>query len=546
MEKNISSLKNPEEISDTENNISASKPEIINQVITLSRPMKDYPTGWVKWIFLILSFSGGWLFTQEYLVHYSGFYILIFWALFLIVTLWFLSRKRKVNLKNPMFIVSAAALLIISGRTIFYAAPEFKSPMFPVLPFLGVFTVLMAIEEYDGFSLNPFIDSIASVLLSPLTTLFQVPDFISNRKKTIDSGDNTNKTLFNKDILIGLLIGLPLVFVLYNLLVSGDSIFMDAANSFFEFLKIDLDRDFKIFLIRIAMSLVAMVYYLSLSLALLSKKKSDKANTVNPRKLGSISPVTANTILTVVNILFLIYTIVQISAYFSFSTFTGTQTASMISDFGRSGFFSLLQVMGINLALLTFLKRNTKKTENSSPVTAALYSFTWLFTGGLTILSYLRMVTYESEYGYTYLRIGVKFALVFIFIALIGFLLYFINSEFKLIKFCTISILILVTIMSTLNIDAIIVKKAGEIYSTKGRLDTEFLSKLSTDAYPVLTETFHFNGQMTEDEKELKRQAYYTLENLKTYVFRDDFLSTTFNEKELIEKIKTGNLLVKP
>ena len=106
----------------------ADQPEVKEDLLPLSKRRG----------FALIALLGGWFFTNEYLEYFGGVYPLLFAAAFLLLTLWFISGRRKLHLKRPLFLLASAALLIGSGRFMVYGADEIKELWFLLLPLLGV------------------------------------------------------------------------------------------------------------------------------------------------------------------------------------------------------------------------------------------------------------------------------------------------------------------------------------------------------------------------------------------------------------------------
>lgn len=475
----------------------ADQPEVKEDLLPLSKRRG----------FALIALLGGWFFTNEYLEYFGGVYPLLFASAFLLLTLWFISGRRKLHLQRPLFLLASAALLIGSGRFMVYGADEIKELWFLLLPLLGVFAVLNATEEYDGFSLRPITDTLAAVFLQPFASLRKIPGFLraASGEAKLPRG--------NSEISRGLLIALPLTVVLAALLFSGDLNFQTAVRQILQNFNLNNLPDLSELVFRSIRTLIGGIYYFGLALAILLHRPaapSGEGKTAQP----ALPITTTNTILLVINLLFLIYTVVQIK---TIGDAGSLNTASAVSYHARSGFFSLLQVMGINFLLLVVLRKNTGAgSANAVLASKLLYALTWVFTGGLIVTSWLRMDVYESEYGWTYLRILVRFSLVFFVLLLIGVFVYFLKAAFPLVKAGISALLCLFILLSVLNLDALIAAKAGEIYQTHQRLDTAYLSNLSADAWETLSKTFHFGSAMDESERDLYTKTRDHLDQLRT------------------------------
>jgi hypothetical protein len=121
------------------------------------------------------------------------------------------------------------------------------------------------------------------------------------------------------------------------------------------------------------------------------------------------------------------------------------------------------------------------------------------------------MALYESEFGYTHLRLFVKFALIFFAFGLLILILFAFQRIQDILKPLTILALSLYMVLNFLNLDGIIVHRAKEIYATHNRLDIDYLSQLSADAYSAFEENFHLQTSTDAKIIELKDQYFNNL-----------------------------------
>ncbi len=106
------------------------------------------------------------------------------------------------------------------------------------------------------------------------------------------------------------------------------------------------------------------------------------------------------------------------------------------------------------------------------------------------------MYLYESEYGYTQLRLYVYIILVFMSVFMILIALNLWMPSFKVIEVATMIGLVYFLIVGSVNVDTIIVKQNVQRYESvkmmnsesDGLLDMRYLISLSDDAMPELIE----------------------------------------------------------
>ncbi len=208
-----------------------------------------------------------------------------------------------------------------------------------------------------------------------------------------------------KHIFLGLLMTIPVTFIIANLLASADEGMENILNSLFS--KTFSDNSFDVLLhfivsIPCGMYLFGMIY---------SNCKRDNIEPLDSalcefriNNMGNIPNMVLYTAVTPVLLLYVLFFISQ-AGYF-ISPFTGTLPEGFTySEYARRGFFELCAVTLINLAIIIFISFLSQKHGRNKPVALKFYTLALsLSTIILIIVSISKMVMYISEYGLTRLR----------------------------------------------------------------------------------------------------------------------------------------------
>lgn len=440
-----------------------------------------------------------WFFSHHYLAAPRGFYQALFWPVFLLVGFWFLSDLIKT--KDLMVYLTATAVISSSIHSAIYASDPLSFLNFIALPILSVFVLLLATQKHNNLSLRPFLATLDSLLTGPFRSLVFIPSLLRNQARSKKESPS-NQHL--KDIGFGVLITLPLLYLLINLLSSSDLAFQSTLNGLFNrFL-----NNFQLTntLWRIAASLLALIYFLGVLLTIRTRKAKDSPFVHSKHHSPTISLI----ILGSVDLLYALFFFTQLkSLYFPKTQLTALNQS--ISQYARSGFFSLLLVMAINLFLLWYLSSFTRPNKQFDLAMKIGYFLMFLFTANMIASSFYKMALYESEFGYTHLRLFVKFALIFFAFGLLILILFAFQRIQDILKPLTILALSLYMVLNFLNLDGIIVHRAKEIYATHNRLDIDYLSQLSADAYSAFEENFHLQTSTDAKIIELKDQYFNNL-----------------------------------
>lgn len=480
---------------------------------------------------IIASFWGGMFFSDTYISRFGGFYPLIFWGAFLLVSVTLLLKNRNASLKRPMFILSAAALLAASGRWIIYSSYETKNFIFPLLPFLGIFTLYCLTHDFKKLDLRPYTDTMISAFIGSFANVPEVfRTFLHKNSNESEKFRGRSGSSVTKQILTGIVIAAPLSLFAIMLLTQGDldfRLFIEASFRAVRFPGMAIAR--------IPLGALLGIYYLGLIHSVTSRSRDMERVTEQSSRITYIPYLTSLTVMTILNVIYLVYTYVQFRVFFSNGILAKAQS---VSQFAREGFFSLLLVMVLNGLILTILKTFT---DNRNRSLKAHFFFTWVFTMALIVLSNLKMTKYDSIYGYTHLRILVKISLIFFAVSMVFILIYILKDAFNPMKHITAAGLITIMIISGMNLDGMIAKKSLEIYKTRGEnFDVEYLSNLSPDAYNILANQFSFGTSKDLIIQKLQNNIISNFE-MKKFSLKDSYhdpLYLSLTEKVFLKNIE--------
>ena len=205
------------------------------------------------------------------------------------------------------------------------------------------------------------------------------------------------------------------------------------------------------------------------------------------RPLLALGWVEAITVLVAVDALFGSFMLIQ-AAYFFGGLDTLDRTGMTYSHYARSGFFELVAVACLALALLwglALLARRERLWQRRAfnSACAALIALTF----GVLASAFQRMVLYEQAYGYTRLRLYTHSFMIWLALVLGLFLLALLRDRPRLFTFGGfVSALAYLAVLNLANPDALIVRENLARYQASGKLDISYLTGLSADATPDL------------------------------------------------------------
>lgn len=280
-------------------------------------------------------------------------------------------------------------------------------------------------------------------------------------------------------ILRGLIIAAPLLVVIMMLLTSSDAVFSRILTDRFTFLK---DLQFDRIISHTLLTGITAFYFFGYLWSL----KYEYPNENSPLKVSrNLESVSAITVLALLCVVYLLFTIVQFTYLYSASA--SLPAGLTYAGYARRGFFELLAATFVNIAAILVL---SAKSKDSSPgLNRVLFignSLLTLFTLNLLISAFYRMHLYEGAYGFTELRLFVQFFMAFLAVSLVALLVWIWKREFPLLKIVLIAAVTVYLALNYVNVDRLIAHNNLERYLLTHQIDTYHLGRLSVDAWPEI------------------------------------------------------------
>lgn len=315
---------------------------------------------------------------------------------------------------------------------------------------------------------------------------------------------NIDESVYNtgKKMAIGSLISIPLLFIVTFLLSAADEKFAHLLFSIPE--KIwNINTAFSWQVIKIAV--LTSLFYCYLKSA--AKKTKIGTPPVKTRK-GNWDSIIITTILVFMNLIYLLFTVVQFQYFFSGTLEQGIS----YSEYARRGFFELLVVTVINYAVLL---GSISFVKTISFMMKALLTFLIAFSGVLLTSAFLRLLMYEQAYGFTYARVLAHSFMLFLCIVFAVTLVKVWEQRLSLTRFYIILTLLYYVGLNMVGMDQLIVSSNIARYEDSGKIDVGYLGTLSYSAVPELVELYEGNPDIPGlrdvlmDKKQLLLQQEY-------------------------------------
>ncbi len=352
--------------------------------------------------FLIMSLIYGVCFTVAFYKNYIGVTFPLIVSATLLVCILFLRKEQIPWRKENWYYVVPIQLLGISTAM---TASDFLN-FFNTIGILLLLSVFMLRQFYPEENRN-LGQSLCNILYFYLNIIPMSAAPFRHLGKYMESrGKKKEKNPYVKPILLGILIGVPLLMFVVAMLNSADAIFNQYVGGGFRYLfrQIVFSPNIVLVICLLLLGFIASYAFLA-ALTLRNmprwKEKEYKKN-----------PVTAITFIAMITVVYLIFCVIQL--VFLFTGGLVLPAGYTYAGYAHQGFFQLLFLCMFNLVLVLCCIRLFEKSR-------LLKILLLLFSGCTYIMiasSALRMVLYIESYHLTFLRV-----LVLWFLALLAFLM---------------------------------------------------------------------------------------------------------------------------
>jgi len=307
-------------------------------------------------------------------------------------------------------------------------------------------------------------------------------------------------------IFIGVLCGLPVLFITTLLLASADQVFSDLLKTIFDFSFLD-NRLFEDIATDVFLMPTCFVFYtLLLYLLFGALSKENVSPCLHTGKQHSA--VIAITMFVMVDFVYVIFCGIQILYLFLGALAVNGDYAS----YARKGFFELLFVALINFILVLFCNKHFTKNRGLQ----IMMTITCICTYIMIVSSAYRMILYVDAYHLTFLRLFVLWFLVVLAFFMAGSLISIYKQEFHTFRYCLFVLSCFYTLLALSSADSRIGtynvnQFVTEQLDTSGETFQAYLGNYLPDRYKYTTAYAdcllnlreHYGGQLSETNQEL-------------------------------------------
>jgi len=412
-------------------------------------------------------------------LNYFGISVPIFIILTSTLAIFSIGKVKKINYTGIYFLIVAILLSTTYGiftNNIFRAINIILIPMALVI---GLYMISFSDTKLNSVELlNNIIPNITIGIFSET--------HIGTIKKALKGKERLNlKDNKYNGIIKGVMISIPVLIILTILLSSADEMFAGLFKNFIYNMRNTmflLSARGLVLKLMIFIIVFIYIYYLFSSFKFMVKNTYVK----NIKKLDKNM---VNTILVLINILYLLFTYIQIK-YLYIKCNAYNLTPEEYSSYARSGFFQLVGVVVLNIMIIIYFKNKI----NNSKLTCGLNTLMTIISMNMGLASLYKMSLYIKEFGMTQLRFMTSIFMVFLLIMLV-IIAISLWKNMNLVKYCIIIGSIIYLGINFCNMDKLIAQY--NIDAKGDKVDIQYLSTLSLDSYDVVLKAYK-EGKINE------------------------------------------------
>ncbi|MDE7361144.1 MAG: DUF4173 domain-containing protein [Oscillospiraceae bacterium] len=353
-------------------------------------PAADAAFAWV-------SLALGFVFTHFAVKYFGGLWGGIFWALFGALGAAFV-RVKRVAVKLSHIVVFGIAELFCFVPL--FSASYFVNFLAGAFSFILYFYLTAAVSGAELFGRHFVLDLIVGVMVRPFENFARQP----KSAFSIFRGRSRSKNVLYA--LIGLLMAVPLTFVVVILLIRSDELFADSINEFVIRLpNFSLSVFWEIlFAVPVAMYIFGAVF---------SMNGAAPAHNGNVPSYRIFPPVIGYAAVTPICVFYFIYAVTQFV-----NIANAFEKTLNYSRFARNGFFELCAIAVINLGVIVLMQTFSRRKDGDvKPLILRVYTVMLsVFTLLIIATALTKMLMYIGEYGMTLLRVYTSWFMILLWL----------------------------------------------------------------------------------------------------------------------------------
>jgi len=441
--------------------------------IVAQKPENKFKPNMTDLIFALISFVLGYIFVRWVFFSWQGWGVTAFTTAYLLTVTAYLIRKGAF-VKSGAAIFWLAVTWLIGASYSLWLNQGFGAVRSLFLFSCAVYYVVVAsgntlMGRTSNFLL---IDGINATIIIPFRNF--INQYVSF--SALSKGEKRVKIL---PTLLGIIVAVILASIIIPLLETADA---GGFGMVLGFLRPEFGSDFFDMLMYAFFAIPVAAYLYGLISGAVHKKGTDIIKRESVEKIvvamRILQSTTINIVLGAICVLYLVFIFSQLPYFFS--AFTGVRPEGWLNyaQFARQGFFELVTIAGINLAILTISNLFSKKHRMDSRLLKIFNIALALITLVLIATAFSKMALYIGVYGLTMRRLLPCVFMVFmaiVFVALIALQKW----DFSIVRMALVVGAIMIAGLSLSNPDAMVVRYNANRYlaGTLSEFDLEILRR---------------------------------------------------------------------
>ncbi len=345
---------------------------------------------------------------------------------------------------------------------------------------VAVLYIALAIEIYVDDSLWTDMIYVKKILKLPIVSFFSgfsiLGDYAAYKEERTE--EESSNSVFKSNIvkvLKGILIVVPLLFVILPLMMSADVVFENIIENILVEDLFDLLFD-EWNIVEVGLK----TFFAFITIFGFMKIVTGKDDNVTIPKYSS-DYVTGITVTGVVAFIYVMFSFIQLRGII-FSNINLPEGYTY-AEYAREGFFQLFVLAVINMLIVLICASKYKYNKVLNTILYILCACTYVMIGS----SAYKMILYIEVYNLTFLRLMVLWSLLVLAFIMVAVIKYVYRNDFSLFKYIVIVTTFFYMIVAFGRPDFIIAKYNLE-YGNEEQMDKYYLRELSCDAVPVICE----------------------------------------------------------
>ncbi len=400
----------------------------------------------------------------------------LFFSVLLVVYTLFLFVSG--HIRQKLALVFLLPLVFIFGSFALYTDDISSKFLYPVAVVLSVlFFIILTVHVKAQFRFHilsiPVIQKFFTPLFKKLNELSQIIIPASLRKHDLEK---------SRLVIIGIIISLPLIIFFTALLMSADADFRDVLVSLFRRVSVFVDAHvwLHIFKIVLLWLLFSSLFFVITRIDHEVQEKMLKVEKFNSTIIG--------TIVTMINILFASFVIVQFTHLFGSYEYVRVNSI-IFSEYARQGFNQLI-IVSVSALLVFFVTYRSAIFHGMSRLLRMSQAFFLVQVGVIALSAYNRINLYEQAYGYTIKRLLVEWFSVTLMVMVVAMAIaVLLRQSFRNVVYTQATVLIFaLCALPLMRIEYRVAYNNIERFTTgvSKEIDFEYIQSLSDAVFPAL------------------------------------------------------------